>query len=91
MAIMKEPDKHLTDDLRLVLEAKLRERKSFSQIKRETGIPRSTLKREIMNHRAESTKTFFGRRFNPCIHRGECNAMGMCGRPGCLRNCRLQK
>jgi IS30 family transposase len=87
MAIKKEKDKHLTDDLRLALEAAIRERKSFSQIKRELGIPRSTIKREIMCHRTESTKTFYGRRFNPCVHRRECHAAGMCGRPDCLRNC----
>lgn len=69
MAIKKERNKHLTDDLRLELEIALHERKSFSQIKRELGIPRSTIKREIMNRSVESTKTFYGRRFNPCVHR----------------------
>ncbi len=59
MAIKKEKNKHLTDDLRLELEAALHKRKSFSQIKRELGIPRSTIKREITNHRVESTKVFF--------------------------------
>ena len=42
MAIRKERNRHLTDDLRLDPEAALRARKSFSQIKREPGIPRST-------------------------------------------------
>ena len=87
MATMKEKNKHLKDDQRLALEAALRERKSLSQIKRETGIPRSTIKREIMNRRVESTKTFYGRRFNPCVHRGGCQALGMCGRPDCTRRC----
>lgn len=87
MGIRKEKNKHLTDDLRLELEAAVRARKSFSQINREFGIPRSTIKREIMNHREESTKTFYGRRFNPCIHRDSCKAYGMCGRPDCARNC----
>ena len=87
MAVKKEKNKHLTDDLRLALEAALRERKSLSQIKRETGIPRSTIKLEIMNRRMESTKTFYGRRFNPFFHRDTCRATGMCGRPGCLRGC----
>ena len=87
MATMKEKNKHLKDDQRLALEAALRERKSLSQIKRETGIPRSTIKREIMNRRVESTKTFYGRRFNPCVHRAGCQALGMCGRPDCTRRC----
>ena len=87
MAIKKEKNKHLTDDLRLVPEAALRERKSLSQIRRETGMPRSTIKREIMNRRVESAKTFYGRRFNPCVHRDECRATGLCGRPGCTRGC----
>ena len=87
MAIKKEKNKHLTDDQRLALEAALRGRKSLSQIRRETGIPRSTIKREIMNRRVESTKTFYGRRFNPCVHRGGCQALGMCGRPDCTRRC----
>ena len=87
MAIKKEKNKHLTDDLRLALEAAIRERKSFSQIKRELGIPRSTIKREIMNHRVESYKTFYGRRFNPCVHRRVCQAVGMCDKPDCVRNC----
>lgn len=87
MAIKKEKDKHLTDDLRLALEAALRERKPFAQISRETGIPRSTVKREVMNRRVESTKTFYGHRFNPCVHRDECRATGLCGRPGCPRGC----
>ncbi len=87
MAIKKEKNKHLTDDLRLALEAAIRERKSFSQIKRELGIPRSTIKREIMNHRVESTKVFCGHRFNPCVHRIGCKATGMCARPDCSRLC----
>ena len=87
MAIRKEKNKHLTDDLRLEFEASVRDRMSFSQIMRKLGISRSTSKREIMNHRLESTKTFYGRRFNPCIHRDTCKAYGMCGRPDCTRNC----
>ena len=87
MAIRKEKNKHLTDDLRLELQAAVRAHKSFSQINRELGIPRSTIKREIMNHREASTKTFFGRRFNPCMYRNSCKASGMCGRPDCARNC----
>ena len=87
MAIKKEKNKHLTDDLRLELETALRTRKSFSQIKRELGIPRSTIKREIMNRRVESTKVFYGRRFNPCAHRIGCKATGMCARPDCARLC----
>lgn len=87
MAIRKERNKHLTDDLRLAPEAALRERKPFAQISRETGIPRSTVKREVMNRRVESAKTFYGRRFNPCVHRDECRATGLCGRPGCTRGC----
>ena len=51
MAIKKEKNKHLTDDQRLALEAALRERKPFAQISRETGIPRSTVKREVMGRR----------------------------------------
>ena len=53
MAVKKEKNKHLTDDLRLALEAALRERKALSQINRETGISRSTIKREIVNRRVE--------------------------------------
>jgi IS30 family transposase len=87
MAIRKERNKHLTDDQRLALEAALRERKSFSQIKRETGIPRSTIKREVTNRRVESTKTFYGRRFNPCVHRDACRDTGLCGKAECLRSC----
>ena len=87
MAIRKERNRRLTDDLRLEPEAALRARKSFSQIKRELGIPRSTTKREIMNHREESTRTFYGRRFSPCIHRDGCRSHGLCGRPDCTRNC----
>ncbi len=75
------------DDLRLALEAALRERKPFAQISRETGIPRSTVKREVLGRRVESTKTFYGRRFNPCARRDGCDAAGMCGRPGCARSC----
>ena len=87
MAIRKERNRRLTDDLRLEPEAALRARKSFSQIKRELGIPRSTTNREIMNHREESTRTFYGRRFSPCIHRDGCRSHGLCGRPDCTRNC----
>ena len=50
---------------------------SFAQISRETGIPRSTIKREVMGRRVESTKTFYGRRFNPCARRNGCDATGM--------------
>ena len=87
MAIKKEKNKHLTDDQRLAPEAALRGRKPLSQIRRETGIPRSTIKRETVNRRVESTKTFYGRRFNPCVHRSGCQAPGMCGRPDCARRC----
>ena len=87
MAIRKEKDRRPTDDLRLELEAAVRKRKSLSQIRREPGIPRSTARREIMNHWEESTRTFYGRRFNPCTHRDGRQAVGMCGRPDCTRNC----
>ena len=87
MAIKKERNKHLTDDQRLALEAALRERKPFAQTSRETGIPRSTIKREVVSRRVESTKTFYGRRFNPCARRDGCDAAGMCGRPDCSRSC----
>ena len=87
MAIRKERNRRLTDDLRLEPEAALRARKSFSQIKREPGIPRSAARREIMNHREESTRTFYGRRFSPCTHRDGCGSHGLCGRPDCTRNC----
>ena len=87
MAIKKERNRHLTDDLRLALEAALRERKPFAQISRETGIPRPTIKREVVNRRVESTKTSCGRRFNPCARRDRCDAAGMCGRPDCSRSC----
>ena len=87
MAVKKERNRHLTDDLRLALEAALRERKPFAQISRETGIPRSTIRREVVNRRVESTKTSCGRRFNPCVRRDRCDAAGMCGRPDCARSC----
>ena len=87
MAIRKERNRRLTDDPRLEPEAAVRKRKSFSQIRREPGIPRSTARREIMNHREESTRTFYGRRFSPCTHRDGCGSHGLCGRPDCTRNC----
>ena len=85
--VKKEKNKHLTDVLRLETEVRLRERKSFAQISRETGIPRSTLKREIMSHRVESTKTWYGRTFNPCVHRRTCEVSWLCRKPGCERLC----
>ena len=90
MAIKKERNKHLTDDRRLALEAALRERKPFAQTSRETGIPRSTIRREVLGRRVESTKAFYGRRFNPCARRDRCDAAGMCGRPDEQRR-RLRK
>ena len=90
MAIRKERNKHLTDDQRLALEAALRERKPFAQVSRETGIPRSTIRREVTSRRVESTKTSCGRRFNPCARRDRCDAAGMCGRPD-EPHCQLRK
>lgn len=87
MAIKKERNKHLTDDLRLALGAALRERKPFAQTGRETGIPRSTIKREVVGRRVESAKTSCGRRSDPCALRDRCGAVGMCGRPDCARSC----
>lgn len=85
MAIYKSSGKHLTAALRAQLEAALMRRLSFSQIKRELGIPRSTIKREIINRRIESTKVFYGRTFNPCRHRNTCQLKGLCSRSGCTR------
>ena len=85
----KEKNKHLTESQRHSLELGLKQRKSFAQIERETGIPRSTIKREIMKHREESTKVFYGRRFNSCLHRYKCNIVRLCGDLDCSRSCSI--
>lgn len=85
----KEKNKHLTESQRRLLELGFQQRKSFAQIERETGIPRTTIKREIMKHREESTKVFYGRRFNPCLHRYQCNTVGLCNDLACSRKCSI--
>lgn len=76
---MKEnTNKHLTFDDRLVIQAGLQEKLSLAAISRKVGKNRSTISREIKNHRKLVT-TSGG---NNCVKRNKCKKV-----PSCRSNC----
>ena len=81
-------NKHLTDTDRLEIEHGLRHGLSIKKIAAKLGKHHSTVAREILARRIESSKGAVGRIANRCILRRTCDKLQLCmDRPDCTRRC----
>lgn len=71
-------NKHLTFDERLNIESMLSDRKSFTDIANTLNKHRSSISKEIRNHRIFRKMGAYGKAFNDCIHRNDCPELHLC-------------
>jgi IS30 family transposase len=76
--------KHLNYDNRLDIEKGLKENYSLSEIARILNRHRSTISREITLRSTISKKGCYGRNYNACIHRYDCDLNHICEERRCI-------
>ena len=77
---------HLTHLQRTLIESGLRNQDSFKEIARNIGKSPSSISREILKHRIGSDKGAYGSVRNRCIHRRQCERLGVCN-TRCTKRC----
>jgi len=77
--------KHLTYDDRLEIEGYLKQSFSLSGISRELNRHKSTISREISLRSTINKKGCFGRNYNACIHRYDCDINNLCEKRKCVK------
>lgn len=75
--------KHLNFDNRLDIEKYLKNNYSLSEIARELNRHKSTISREIILRSNLSKKGCYGRNYNACIYRYDCDLKKICGNDYC--------
>jgi len=70
--------KHLTSEDRFVIQHSLDDRKSFKEIGHILGKDCSTISKEVRNHIVFERKGVFGRAFNDCQFRYDCDETNIC-------------
>ena len=75
--------KHLTYDDRLEIERYLKSGHSLSSISRDLHRHRSTISKEILLRSAYEKKGCYGRNYNACILRYDCDLNGLCDKRIC--------
>lgn len=78
---------HLTEADRLRIEEGLGHGLSIRQLAESLGKARTTIAREIQNHRVASNKTVYGRVPNRCVLRRNCDIHHLCQRRSCAKKC----
>lgn len=77
--------KHLTYDDRLEIEKYLKFKFSLSEISRELNRHKSTISREISLRSTVDKKGCYGRNFNACIYRYDCDVNNICKENKCKK------
>jgi transposase, IS30 family len=79
---------HLTDHDRLEIEHGIRHHASFRQIAAKVKKHHTTISREVLNRRVESSKGAVGRVTNRCVSRKDCLRRQLCiDKPDCTQRC----
>ena len=77
--------KHLTYDDRLTIEEQLKFKISLSEIARELNRHKSTISREICLRSTINKKGCYGRSYNTCIYRYDCDMKNICPELKCTK------
>lgn len=80
-------NRHLTQEERITIEQRLKERESFKGISRELGKDSTTIAKEVRNHIQFRKTGCYGKSFNDCLIRKHCTVRYLCGSRRCKRNC----
>ena len=80
-------NRHLTQEERITIEHKLKERESFKGIGRELSKDPTTITKEVKNHIQFRKTGCYGKTFNDCLFRKDCTVRHLCGSRRCKRNC----
>lgn len=80
-------NRHLTQEERITIEQRLKERESFKGIGRELSKDPTTITKEIKNHIQFRKTGCYGKNFNDCLFRKDCTIRHLCGSRRCTRNC----
>jgi len=75
--------KHFTLSERIEIEHSLKDSLSFKAIAKNLNKDCSTISKEIKKHITKRKTGYFGRAFNNCIHRYDCNRSFICNGPFC--------
>lgn len=81
-------NKHLTQELRYMIEHGLNEGLSFKAIGAKIGKDCTTVSKEIKGHRLFDRTGAMGRAFNDCCHRFSCDQYNIC--PSCRKSSRMK-
>lgn len=84
-------NRHLTQDERITIEQRLKERESFKGIGRELGKDPTTIAKEVKNHIQFRQSGCYGKAFNNCLIRKGCTVRNLCGSRRCKRSCSFCK
>lgn len=80
-------NRHLTQEERITIEHKLKERESFKGIGRELSKDPTTITKEVKNHIQFRKTGCYGKTFNDCLFRKDCTVRHLCGNRRCRRYC----
>lgn len=83
--------RHLTYDDRLTIEKFIKLDFSLSEISKEINRHKSTVSREISIRSNFENKGCYGRSYNACIHRYDCELTEICARKVCKKNYKFCK
>ncbi len=82
--------KHFTINDRIEIEHSLKESLSFKAIARKLDRDCTSISKEVRKHITQKKVGAYGRAFNNCIHRFDCNHSYICDNPSCKnRYCRF--
>lgn len=80
-------NKHLTLEDRIIIEGQLNQKESFKSIGRLLGKDPTTIAKEIKNHIQFKQTGAYGKTFNDCFFRKDCDLRRLCSNKSCKRVC----